>query len=62
MQGLQALIIERIVTARRIERDREAIVREALPIVGVEAEFRVNRAVIKFLSGLRKKERERAGE
>lgn len=57
MLRLQALIVERIITTRSIKGDIEDLIREALPIVGVDTEVKTNRAVLKYLSGLRKKDR-----
>ena len=57
MLRLQTLIVERIITTKSIRRDIEDLVREALPIVGVDIEFKINRAVLKYLSGLRRKDR-----
>lgn len=62
MLRLQSLIIERIGVTQQIMKDREEMVRQLAPIVSIEGEFKANRAVLKFLSSLRKRERERAGE
>lgn len=62
MQILQTLIIERIIIFKSIRLDIENIVKDALPIVGVDTEFKINRTVLKYLSGLRRKDRERSSE
>lgn len=62
MLRLQSLIVERIITTKSIRSDVENIVRDALPIAGVDTEFKTNRAVLKYLSGLRRKDRERSSE